>query len=100
MKKKRYKSAEDEVDVWKRKLYDEIKDMNWPQRWEYIHRITIRASPDPKYCTVERRAEQRAYVQKALAKYRAQKAAKKAAEAAQAALVFSEDSAEYNTQTT
>jgi len=39
-------------------------------------------------------------VQKALAKYRAQKAAKKAAEAAQAALVFSEDSAEYNTQTT
>jgi len=73
--------------------------MTWPERRAYIHKKATQFANtvlDPKYHTPEREAEQEAYVKEALEKYRAQKAA----EAAQAALVFGEDSAEYKTQTT
>ena len=97
---KKPNTIEAEIDAIRLKLYKKTKHMTGSELIAFTRNRVANIVLNPKYLTPEYQAEQDAYVKRVAAEYRAQKAAKKAAEAAQAALVFGEDSAEYKTQTT
>ena len=71
MKTKTYKTPEEEVDAWRRILWNKIKHMNWPQRAEYLNRRSAEIEANMKPLSPAYHARQAAYVKRVAAEYRA-----------------------------